>query len=134
MVTSKLYKFFGPLFLLGMVLVSVAFFSKGSARSVWGYISYILIEAALVTFCWALINFVDLYREPDDCLYCYFRGSRLMIPPARHIGKLPAVAFDNSRHYTIGYISFRDEAGKKKLKFFMLPKADWHLIEELKIV
>jgi hypothetical protein len=93
-----------------------------------------LIEAALVVFIWGLFNFVDLFREPDDCLCCYFRGSRLIIPAERRIGKLPVVARDNSRHYTVGYISYRNEAGKRQLKFFILPKADWHLVEELKIV
>ncbi|HWB92122.1 MAG TPA: hypothetical protein VG605_09725 [Puia sp.] len=35
-----------------------------------------------------------------------------MIPAERRIGKLPVVARDNSRHYTVGYMAYRNDAGK----------------------
>jgi len=129
MITSKLYQFFRWLDIVIIVLCAWLYF--GDSRDTNSPTIFLGVELFLVAHAWWCFNFIDIYEDPDGRLYCYFRGTQMNIPADRTIGKIPLiVARVNYSYYRIGYISFRDEVARRRIKFFLIKSGDWHLLED----
>src|SRR5579859_2303435 len=128
-ITSRIYMLFALVCLIAVLALPIAFFQDSKDdRSVWLFIG-VEILLALFSFLW--VNCVDIYQETDDNLRCYFYGNRFEVPPGCRVRRVPFASVRSGlKFYSVGFISFRNETGNRRLKFFILADRDWHLIKE----
>ena len=133
LLTSKMYWFFGVLTLIFMVMTPIELIPRGDAPFIYYAVLYIEVLLALVVGC--ILNFVDVYQGVDDRLYCYsIFGNKVYIPATRVIRSVPvAINWGTDLSYDTGYFSYRNKAGKKRLKIFIVRPQYWGVIQQLPI-
>jgi hypothetical protein len=132
-ITSRINFVTGIIGLLLFLFVPVQFFWYAlQSQPVWLIVA---LEAVFALYTWLFLNCVDIYQEADDSLRCYFYGRRFEVPASSRIGKIPfAVIHSGFKYYILGYLSFRTDVGKRRLKFFVVADRDWHLIKENELI
>jgi hypothetical protein len=133
LLTSKVYWVFVVLILFFVVMCPTGLFPFGEAP--FKYYVVLYIELLLASVIWCFCNIIDIYQGVDDRLYCYsIFGNQVKIPRSREIRSLPvAINIGTDWDFDTGYFSFRNEAGKKRIKFFVLRPANWGVIQQLPI-
>ena len=90
------------------------------------------IEATLGFFLWGTWNCMDIYLDEDRRVELRFHGTVINIAKTIKLRKLPFIAKVGGQQLSIVYIRFLDDLDNRKLKFFIIPKEAWSLIEPLK--
>jgi hypothetical protein len=129
-ITSKLYIVLGLGYGAAIAVLVNGYFSE-KQNATWTFL-FIGIELILGAFLWATFNFVDIfYYVQDSRLECFFHGKLLRISSSRRVRKLPVTARWGMIRYAVGYIVFKDESEKRKVKFFIVREEYLPMIREL---